>query len=440
MADAEHQRLRATLGELFSDYDGPPFSIRLWDGWRWNSSNDAEPVCTIVLATPKAAKALVLEASQVAMGEAFLQKTIEIEGDIFPVFTVAEHALRHPVPLHVRLPRNIARAGFGLSRRLTQGARHSPRRDRAAIAYHYNQPIEFFRPWLGRTLTYSCAYFENEADALDEAQERKLELICRKLRLEPGERFLDVGCGWGSLILHAAARHHVHACGITLSREQAKAAEQRIADQGLGACCEVRLQDYRELDPARETFDKIASVGMYEHVGLPNLHAYFGKVYRLLKPGGVFLNHGIARSPASMPRGSDSFIGRYVFPDSELVTLTQAITAAESAGFEVRDVENLREHYELTLRCWVEALTRAKARLLEHVPEVTYRIWLLYMSGCAAAFRRGDIGVYQVLLSRPEKGDTRLPLTRRDWYEPAGVDQAPEGALEASRKSAVVLN
>jgi cyclopropane-fatty-acyl-phospholipid synthase len=301
---------------------------------------------------------------------------------------------------------------------LRHGPRHSQSRDRESIAYHYDQPVEFFRPWLGRTLVYSCAYFHRRDDSLDEAQDQKLELICRKLRLEPGERFLDVGCGWGSLILHAARHHGVCAEGITLSRSQHTVTQQRIHEMKLDRSCHVRLVDYRRLDSAHETCDKIASVGMYEHVGLPNLPAYFEKMYRLLKPGGVFLNHGIARAAQSLSRGDDSFIARCVFPDSHLVTLAQAATAAEHAGFEVRDVENLREHYALTLRHWVRGLEACRHSLLQVVPEKTYRIWLLYMAGCAAAFERGDIAVYQTLLSRPDRGRSGLPLTRQDWYGP----------------------
>jgi cyclopropane-fatty-acyl-phospholipid synthase len=247
------------------------------------------------------------------------------------------------------------------------------------------------------------------------AQEQKLELICQKLRLQPGERFLDIGCGWGSLVLHAAGRCGAHAQGITLSRQQAETAQRRIEQARLQQQCAVDLRDYRGLEGAEQPFDKIASVGMFEHVGLKNLPQYFGIVHRLLRPGGVFLNHGIARSALS-PIREKSFIGRYVFPGGRLVTLPQALSAAESQGLEVRDVENLREHYDLTLQRWVEGLRRNADTLLQHVSKVTYRIWLLYMAGSAAAFRRGDIGVYQVLFSRPDRGKSGLPLTRDDWY------------------------
>jgi cyclopropane-fatty-acyl-phospholipid synthase len=200
-------------------------------------------------------------------------------------------------------------------------------------------------------------------------------------------------------------------------------ASSRIDEARLTQSCKVELRDYRTLKDVALPFDKIASVGMFEHVGLNKLPEYFNTVREVLKPGGVFLNHGIARSHQSRARKS-SFIDRYVFPDGELVTLTQALAAAESAGFEVRDVENLREHYELTLRHWVEQLQRNAEAILKCVSQSTYRIWLLYMAGSAAAFRRGDIGLYQVLLSRPDRGQSRLPLTREDWYLPSSCNEA----------------
>lgn len=416
MSETAHARWLKALDGLFSDYRGPAFAIRLWDGWAWRSSGSEAPACTIHILCPEALHTLLAEGSQVALGEAFIHKEIEVEGDLFSVFAPAEHLLLHPAPLRERLLQAVAHGALELGTTLRHGLRHSRQRDRDSIAYHYDQPIEFFRPWLGRTLAYSCAYFEHLDDPLDNAQEQKLELICRKLRLQAGERFLDVGCGWGGLILQAAGQHDVDAEGITLSQSQEAVTRQRIAAAGLSDRCRVRRIDYRQLDPERERYDKIASVGMYEHVGRANLPTYFQQIHRLLKPGGVFLNHGIARSVHSTPRGQDSFIARYVFPDGALVTLTETIAAAEQAGFEVRDVENLREHYSMTLRQWVRGLEACREVLLNHVSETTYRIWLLYMAGCAAAFQRGDTGLYQTLLSAPERGRSRLPLTRGDWY------------------------
>lgn len=404
-----------TLDALFQGYEGPALAVRLWDGRLWSQSKNREPECTIVLNHPRALARLIYAPSEITLGEAFIHGDVDVEGDIFSVFPAAEHLFNHPRTLLYKLSEKLASGAHDIGRWLMHGQVNSTGRDRASIAYHYDQPMAFFEPWLGRSMVYSCAYFRHEGDPLEQAQQQKLDLICRKLRLARGERFLDIGCGWGSLLLEAANRRQAVSKGITLSREQAETAKRRIAEAGCGPGCEVELRDYRHIPSAEQPFDKIASVGMFEHVGPKNLPLYFAIVRRLLKPGGLFLNHAIARSHVS-PTRPRRFISRHVFPDGKLVTLSQALTAAESQGFEVRDVECLREHYELTLRQWVEALRQHADELLKQVSRATYRIWLLYMAGSAAAFRRGDIGVYQVLLSKPDKGKTRLPLTREDLY------------------------
>jgi cyclopropane-fatty-acyl-phospholipid synthase len=414
MFDSLQQRNKA-LNALFQDYEGPAFAIRLWNGWQWSFSTRTEPVCTIVIETPGALEALIAEPNEITLGEAFIHRELDVEGDIFSVFTIAEHILNRPQQLRQQVWEKLVHAVLTARRLLRHGSRHSRGRDKSSISHHYDQPMEFFRPWLGETLAYSCAYFRNAEETLDVAQEQKIALICDKLRLQPSERFLDIGCGWGSLVLHAAGKHRACAHGITLSREQAEVVKRRVERSRLGELCTVELQDYRELETAEHSFDKIASVGMFEHVGAKNLRQYFRIAHGLLKPGGAFLNHGIARSHSSPPR-KNSFIDRYVFPDGELVTLSQALRAAEAERLEVRDVENLREHYELTLRRWVDGLQRNANAVLRHVSDVTYRVWLLYMAGSAAAFHRGDIAVYQVLLSRPDQGNSRMPLTREDWY------------------------
>jgi cyclopropane-fatty-acyl-phospholipid synthase len=403
------------LNALFQAYEGPAFAIRLWDGWQWSSRPNAPPVFTLVVATPAALASLAAGADEVALGEAFIEREIEVEGDLFSVFSVAEFLFNRPGGWKQQVLSLVSRFAAGSRRWFRHGALHSPRRDRSSIAYHYDQPVEFFRPWLGASLVYSCAYFRNPGESLDSAQTEKLEMVCRKLRLQAGERFLDIGCGWGSLILHAAAHHGALAHGITLSEQQAEVAARRIEEAGLNGACVAELRDYRHTGNLYGSFDKIASIGMFEHVGLSNLHQYFTTARSLLRPGGVFLNHGIARAFHTPVRQS-SFIDRYVFPDGRLVTLAQALDAAESAGLEVRDVENLREHYELTARHWVQALQSNRSTLRNYVSETTYRIWLLYMAGSAAYFRSGDVAVYQVLLSRPGHGQSGLPLLRDDWY------------------------
>jgi cyclopropane-fatty-acyl-phospholipid synthase len=418
MFETDAARTARILGGLFQGYEGPAFSVRLWDGWTWRSSMNREPKCTIVLHHARALRQLIGAANEVALGEAYIHGDVDVEGDIFSVFPAAEFLCKRPQSVPQKIAERLAGAAFGAGQWLRYGATHSERRDRASIAHHYDQPVAFYEPWLGETLAYSCAYFHNANDTLDQAQQQKLDLICRKLRLQPGDRFLDIGCGWGSLVLEASRRRAV-AHGITLSREQADTARRRIEQAGRDGHCRAELRDYRRLEQTGQRFDKIASVGMFEHVGLKNHPMYFGLTFRLLEPGGLFLNHHIARANGSAAR-RNSFISRYVFPDGRLVTLSEAIGAAEAEGFEVRDVECLREHYELTLRRWVEGLRRNADALLKQVSSVTYRIWLLYMAGSAAAFRRGDIGVYQVLLSKPDRGRTRLPLTREDLYAETG--------------------
>ncbi len=422
MSDSHHSGHRRLLADLFRDYDGPPFAIRLWNGWQWASLPGQRPVFTLVVESPDALRALMAEPNEIVLGEAFIHKEIDVEGDIFSVFSVAEYLVNRPKGLLQRTAEVILLSAMNSKRWLSFGFQHSKARDRASIAYHYDQPVDFFRPWLGSTLAYSCAYFRTAQDSLDLAQWQKLELICQKLRLQPQERLLDVGCGWGSLVLRAGGKHHAHAMGITLSGIQAEVAQERIKNAKLCQRCSVELRDYRDCNRLSGSFDKIASVGMFEHVGQKNLPVYFRTMRGLLRPGGTFLNHGIARSPLS-PIRKDSFIDRYVFPDGHLVTLSEAITAAENAGLEVRDVENLREHYELTLRRWVEGLQQNEEALRNHVSDTTFRIWLLYMAGSAAAFRRGDIAVYQILLSRPNRGQSELPLTREDWYAESTQDQ-----------------
>jgi len=414
MYDSSEQRNRV-LASLFRYYDGSVFSIRLWDGWQWSSSPGVEPACTIVLRNEKALKTLLVSPNEIGLGEAFIHRDLDVEGDVFSVFSVAEHILNRQENLHSRIVAKATQAAVGLGQWMVNGPHHSLARDRAAIAYHYDQPVEFFRPWLGKSLVYSCAYFRNCDDPLDLAQEQKLALICDKLRLLRGDRFLDIGCGWGSLPICAARHYGAHSLGITLSRAQYEEARRRIDVSEVGDRCDVVLCDYRRLNREPHSFDKIASVGMFEHVGLTNLRQYFRTVRGWLRPGGMFLNHGIARAYDSSPR-KNSFIDHYVFPDGQLVALSQAMQAAEAEGLEVRDIENLREHYELTLRRWVAALQANANDLLRHVSSETYRIWLLYMAGSAAAFRRGSIAVYQLLLSRTENGISGLPLTREDWY------------------------
>ena len=428
---------RVTLAVLARIVGTPPPGIvfRLWDGTCWPERPETPPLATIELCHPGALRRLFLPLSERALGESYLRGDYAVTGDLEATFQLRDRidaVVRSPatalkvVQLLRQLPQTEP-AGVPLPRRAgLRGLLHSRERDREAIQYHYDLSNEFYALWLDRRMIYSCAYFETGAEDLDAAQEAKLDLICRKLRLAPGERLLDVGSGWGGLLLHAAGRYGVEATGVTLSERQAALARQRIAAAGLAGRVRVILGDYRDL-PRDRPFDKIASVGMFEHIGRARLPEYFRTVHALLKPGGLFLNHGIgSRLPVQHPvhrllerafadRGA--FVQQYVFPDGDLVLLSDALGAAERVGWEVRDVESLREHYARTLRLWGERLARRQEEAERLVGQQTYRIWRLYLAGAAYGFAVGQNSVYQTLLAKPDAtGSIRLPLTRADLY------------------------
>ncbi len=408
------------LETLLADCPRRDFQVRLWDGTTFGT--EREPRFTLVLKHPGALRAMFLSPSELALGEAYLHDDYDIEGDIEAAFGLAdyllgqERGLRQSLDLAMRLQRlpgsDLPRTGLHPTR--FPGQVHSKDRDRQAVRHHYDLPTEFYALWLDPRMVYSCACFATEEEDLDTAQVRKLDYICRKLRLRPGERLLDIGCGWGGLIMHAAAHYGVEAMGITLSVPQAEVARKRSHESGLNNSCRVEVCDYRDLEPNRP-YDKIASVGMFEHVGEEFLPEYFRRACNLLRPGGVFLNHGIAYS-ANYRRRGPSFTDRYVFPDSELVPISTSLRAAELSGFEVRDVESLREHYALTLHHWVRRLEANAEEARRITDDTTYRIWRLYMAGSAHGFQSGRLNIYQTLLAKPLHGQSGLPLTREDWY------------------------
>ncbi len=295
--------------------------------------------------------------------------------------------------------------------------KHSRSRDKSSIFYHYDVGNDFYRLFLGKEMVYSCAYFKNRDEDIDKAQRNKLDLICKKLRLKPGERFLDIGSGWGGLIIHAAKNYGVKSLGVTISRNQYDLARERIAAEGLADSCKVELMDYRDI-PGNAVFDKVSSVGMFEHVGIKNLPVYFGKVHELLKEHGLFLNHGITTAK-QIGKGSAGmkFINEFVFPDGELAEISRIQKLMEGAGFEIHDVESLRPHYAETLKHWTKSLMDNKSQALEIVDEKKYRTWIIYMAGCSYGFEKGHIGVYQLLAAKRKHGYSHLPLTREDIYE-----------------------
>ncbi len=411
------------IDALFRRVPARDFEVRLWDGSTWHADPSRPPRLTLTIREPGVLRSLVLARDEAALGEGYVSGRFDLDGDLEVVVPIAEALLSAPPALNdklriltaaLRLPPEGPRRRWSSVPRF-RGRLHSADRDRAAVSYHYDASNEFYALFLDPRLVYSCAYFQSPDDSLEKAQERKLDYICRKLRLREGQRLLDIGCGWGALLMHAAARYGVLAEGITLSEQQATLARERIRAAGLQDRCTVRVADYRELDQI-ESYDRIASVGMFEHVGEAGMDAYFRQAHRLLRPGGAFLNHAIGSLPGGASRGP-SFAGRWVFPDHQTLPIAVTLRGAEAVGFEVRDVENLREHYALTLRRWVRSLENRRDQAVRLVGEATWRAWRLVFAAAAYQFDAGRMHLYQTLLLKPGKGGRAgVPLTREDWY------------------------
>lgn len=412
---------RAILRDLFGPPDRWSFAVRLWNGRTLGPGGAFDPSFILALRHPGALRRMLLLPTERSLGEAYVRDHCEIEGDL-------EAAVAAFAPVLGRLWRSPGRA-LALAGRLLllprsgggreaaartdadvrRGRRHSRDRDARAIRFHYDVGNDFFELWLDRHMQYSSARFETGEEDLETAQEAKLDGICRRLDLRPGDHLLDIGCGWGGLIRYAATHYGVRATGVTLSRAQAAYARRSLAAAELDGRCEVEIRDYRDL-PAETRFDRVVSVGMVEHVGHAHLPTYFDAVHRLLPPGGLFLNTGVVRlgpSPGPLGRLGErllsprtSFIERHVFPDGELVTPAERLGPAEEAGFETRRVESLRTDYALTLRHWVRRLEAHRREAVERVGEHTYRTWRLYMAGSAHAFSTGRIGLTHELYGR----------------------------------------
>ena len=412
-----------------------PFAMRFWDGSTMPATVEVPggaPV--IVLAHPSAVAHLIHEPNDLGLGRAWVGGQLDVEGDLEAVVGLRRsfYGLKLSARDRLLAARTAWRAGGATAFRrpaplqseiAISGRRHSQGRDGQAVRHHYDVPDAFYRQVLGPSMVYSCAYFATPDDSLDAAQERKLDLICRKLRLRPGDRLLDIGCGWGSLILHAATHYGVRALGVTLSPSQAEVARRRLAEAGLDGTCEVRVADYRELTEGG--FDAVASVGMYEHVAGADYGTYARTVARLLTPGGRFLNHGIAHIRPG-PDHDRTFMRRFVFPDAELKPVTQILAALEEGGFELRDVESLREHYVLTLRGWLANLEANRDAAIDAGGRERERVWRLYMTGAANAFETAEITIFQSLVVRAGGGH-RLPLTRA-WLVASGPESGANGA------------
>jgi len=379
---------------------GPAPAMRAWTGETWGPRDGAT---TIVLRHPGSLRAALLPPSDLVAGEAYVYDDIDIEGDMFGLLHWGAQldALRSSPGAVVRVARMLRSLPAENRRKeavrpALKGRLHSLRRDRRAVRHHYDTGNDFFELFLDPEMVYSCAYFLDPQEKLAEAQRRKLDLICRKLQLRPGQRLLDVGCGWGALARHAAANYDVEVVGVTLSPAQALEAQRRNRLYGLDERIRILVRDYRAITGR---FDAISSVGMFEHVGGKHLATYFSKLHHLLTDEGVLVNHGITtRSrPRRIERSRPSFVNTYVFPDGELLPVETGLRIAEEAGFEARDIESMRTSYALTLRHWVANLEANRAAAIAAADETTYRIWRMYMSGSVAAFELGAISVYQAI-------------------------------------------
>ena len=379
-----------------------PLRVVLWNGREFNLS--AEPTVTVHIPTLSALR-YFMPPDLNKLAVAFVEGRIRVEGSIHEIFRIAENLVSHIAP------NKPGRFHF-----LT---RHSHRRDREAIEYHYDVSNEFYSLFLDGNMVYSCAYYRHAEDSLEKAQEQKLDHILNKLMLKPGERLLDIGCGWGALILRAAKKYGAVATGITLSRNQFDYVQSRIKAEGLQDRCTVELRDYRDL-PDAGVYDKIASVGMFEHVGLKNLPTYFGKIGSLLADHGLVLNHGITTSDVDsgeVGAGAGEFIAKYVFPEGELPHLSLALREMSAAGLEVSDVESLRRHYARTCHEWTDRLESNRDRATDIAGERRFRIWAAYLAGSAHAFSHGWINIYQVLACKAvNTAADPLPLTREYMY------------------------
>jgi cyclopropane-fatty-acyl-phospholipid synthase len=438
---AEH--LRPLVEQLIGGET--PLSICFWDG---SALGPTTSPAIIRVHSPWALRRLLWSPNELGLARGYVAGEIDIDGDVFAPFRlhrllVAEDRPRELAPrlrIGASLLKAVAAVG-ALGRPLPappeearlRGRLHSRERDAAAIAHHYDVSNEFYRLVLGQTMTYSCAYFDADLPAapgdrrraLDDAQTAKYDLVCRKLGLHSGLRLLDVGCGWGGMVMHAAQRYGVQAIGITLSQSQADCARRRVAEAGLEDLVEIRLQDYRET--ADGPFDAISSIGMFEHVGLRRMSEYSAALHRLLTPGGRLLNHGICRPRGTSGLDARSFAGRYVFPDAEMHEVGIVTEKMQEAGLEIRDIESLREHYALTLRCWVANLEERWDEALTLVSPGRARVWRLYMAGSAANFAAGRLTVHQILgVKVTADGSSGVPLRRDALLRGGGLPRADE--------------
>lgn len=390
---------------LFKGNPKAAFKLRLWDGTEATVGED--PKCTLIFRDEATFSHLIRTQDSYQFCVAFVEDRFDIEGDMFAALRL-RRALKDVDPGFVKKLQVLWKLGLVRSR-------HTTAQDKKNVQAHYDVSNDFYKLFLDKSvMAYSCAYYHTPDESLEDAQTHKVDLICRKLRLKEGETFLDIGCGWGGLLMHAAKHYGVKAHGVTLSQAQYDLATQRVKEAGLSDKITIELRDYRELADA--SFDKIASVGMYEHVGIAEYPTYFATMHRLLKEGGLFLNHGITRKKGARFTGEAQFIFAYIFPSAEIDDISHTQVVMEGAGFELLNMECLRPHYEKTLTEWAKRLMANEEAAKAMVPKDIYRAWKLYLAGLPLAFEDGGVSICQVLGSKKQMGPANVPLTMKDVY------------------------
>lgn len=433
-ADYATRAMVHLMQTLFANFEGH-LHVQLWNGQCVHLGRDPAPLngspFVLVFRTPAILLDYLKRKDPLSFAEAYFRGEMDVEGDLSALLALREafnrlnitwrvHAAGLLRQVHLQLldPQSLPHWTRSYFKEAVQVRSHSRAENQSAVQFHYDVSNAFYALWLDPAMVYSCAYFDSPAQSLAHAQQAKLDLICQKLHLKPGDRFLDIGCGWGALLIHAARHYGVRASGVTLSKQQYDYVQLQIINAGLMGRVSVALQDYRDI-PGKAVFNKIASVGMFEHVGIKNLPVYFQTVRRLLSGDGLFLNHGITSDTEGWPQDlGHTFINRYVFPDGQLETVSNIQRQMELAGFEILDVEAMRAHYVLTLQHWIQGLQAQHQSCLAHVNEATYRVWLAYLMASQQSFASGKLGLYQILICPRSGGLPQLPLTRQQRMLP----------------------
>jgi cyclopropane-fatty-acyl-phospholipid synthase len=419
---ANRPKIAAVLSEVVAD--GLPLAIEAFDGSR---SGPSDAMCTLRIKDPRALNYVATAPSDLGLARAYVAGYLDLDGDMFTALMMlaGDHVgslswsdrVRVLRGLGPQILRPIAPPPQETRPGLWWGLRHSLKRDSKVISHHYDVSNRFYEWILGPTMAYTCAVYPFDGASLEQAQEEKVDLVCRKLDLQPGQRLLDVGCGWGTMVIHAAANYGVKALGVTLSRQQAEWGQKRIAELGLSDVAEIRHDDYRNV--SESGFDAISSIGLTEHIGARNLPAYVSFLAGKVRRHGRFLNHCITRSTTTAPARPGGFINRYVFPDGELEAVGTVISAIQDHGFEVRHEENFREHYARTCAAWGANLDTHWDEAVADVGEPIARVWRLYLAGSRLGFTQRRIELHQVLSVRiDEHGASGMPLERLEWGRP----------------------